>query len=155
MVGIVFKIKVVNLADWSNLWHAVYFKYGHTSVEILRIWKNILSDQLLQTKRWWEAVSSHSRRFCICHIAESLDWVEAGRSYFKGEKGLFFFFFVRFISGLKKLAHPHASENTPVVAFLWDADSCLYCTILLVTLHLSNGLSTSLILKKRYRALLN
>lgn len=60
--------------------------------------KNILSDLMLQTKQWWEAVSSHSRRFCICHIAESLDWVEAGRSYFKGGKSLFFF--LKFVVGI-------------------------------------------------------
>lgn len=62
------------------------FECRHESSEIPISVKKILSDLILQTKRWWEAVSSHSRRFCICHIAESLDWVEAGRSYFKGEK---------------------------------------------------------------------
>lgn len=126
------------------------FKHRHTSVEIPISWKNILSDLILQTKRWWEAVSSHSRRFCICHIAESLDWVEAGRSYFKGEKISFFFFlicFVRYIWGLKKaitsLLVMKREYWSPVVAF------CLGCRFLpvlhhFVTLHLSNGQTTSL-----------
>lgn len=144
-VGIVFKIKVVNLADWFDLWHAVSFL--NTGTHLLKFLKveKIFSDLILQTKRWWEAVSSHSRRFCICHIAESLDWVEAGRSYFKGEKSSFFkICFVRYNWGLKR-KKPNASscwwkEKTDLQLshFVWDADSCLYCTILSATLHLSN-----------------
>lgn len=108
----------------------------------------MFSNLLLQTKRWWEAVSSHSRRFCICHIAEGLEEVEAGRSYFKGEKVLKFFF-LRYIGGLKKklLAHPHAAGKRILPSSCLRIPACI-APFLSVTLHLSNGLLTSLIFER-------